>query len=143
MEIVRRSNSPWSSLLNIVAKQYGGWRPCRDYRRLNDTTVPDRYPIPYLQYVSSLLAEKNCFCKIDLVRSYRQIPVVSEDIAKTAIIKPFGLYEYLRVPFGLKHAAQTCLHIMDAVFHNVHCVFVYLDDILFASEQSDDIRLAC
>ena len=94
MGIVRRSNSPWSSPLHIAAKQYGGWRTCGDYRRLNDTTVPDRYPITHIQDLSSLLAEKNVFPKIDLVRGYHQIPVASEDIAKTVIITPLGLYEF-------------------------------------------------
>ena len=147
MGIVRRSNSPWSSPLHIVAKQYVGWRLCGDYRRMNHTTVPDRYPIPHIQDFSLLLTEKTVFSKIDWVRGYHQIPVASEDVAKTAIITPFGLYEYLRMPFGLKNAAQTFHRLIDTVFQNVHCVFVYLDDILLVSpsvkEHSANISLVC
>ena len=73
--IVRRSNSPWSSPLHIVPKHDGGWRPCGDYRRLNNVTTPDRYPVPHVQDFSPHLAECIIFSKVDLVRGYHQVPV--------------------------------------------------------------------
>ncbi|KAJ8387978.1 hypothetical protein AAFF_G00147690 [Aldrovandia affinis] len=55
--IIRRSDSPWASPLHIVAKPGGGWRPCGDYRRLNNATTPDRYPVPHIQDFSAHLSD--------------------------------------------------------------------------------------
>ena len=133
--IVQRSDSPWASPLHVVPKADGSWRPCGDYRRLNVATKDDRYPLPHIHDCNARLAGMRVFSVVDLVRGFHQIPMAPKDVPKTAIITPFGLFEFLRMPFGLKNAAQAFQRLMDGILRGIDFAFVYLDDILIASQD--------
>ena len=138
--VIRRSSSCWSSPLHMVQKKCGGWRPCGDYRRLNAATVEDKYPLPNMGDLSSRLDGCVIFSKLDLQKGYYQVPVAAADVAKTAVITPFGLFEFVRMPFGLKNAGMTFQRLMDRVFFDLPYSFVYLDDLLVASRCIEDHR---
>ena len=138
MGIVSRSISPWSPPLHVVPKAGGQWRSCGDYRQLNTTTKDDRYPLPHIQDFNNILSGCKVFSKIELVRGYHQIPMAPTSVAKTAIITPFGLWEFLRMPFGLKNAAQAFQRLMDGILRDIPFAFVYIDDILVTSRSHEE-----
>ena len=136
--VIRRSSSPWSSPLHLVPKADGSYRPCGDYRRLNVRTQPDMYPVPNMQDLSARLHGKTIFSKLDLKKGYHQIPLHPDDIPKTAVNTPFGLWEYITMPFGLRNASQTFQRAMDQILGDLPYVYVYLDDILIASTSREE-----
>lgn len=131
--VCRPSSSSWASPLLLVSKKDGSFRPCGDYRRLNNVTVPDRYPLPYLQDFTSNLAGKRVFTKLDLVRAYHQVPIAPNDVHKTAVTTPFGLFEFPVMCFGLRNAAQTFQRLVNSILSGLDFVFAYVDDVLIAS----------
>nr|VZI09155.1 unnamed protein product [Spirometra erinaceieuropaei] len=127
MGIIRQSESPWASPLHMVPRAAtGNCRPCGVHRVLDNVTVPDRYPVPHLQDFAGALFGKSVFSKIDLIRAFHQIPVAPEDVSKTAVTTPFGLFEFLRMPFGLRNASQTFKR------------FAYIDDLQVASSTTEE-----
>ncbi|GFV99971.1 hypothetical protein TNCV_3567621 [Trichonephila clavipes] len=135
-DIIRPSKSPWASPLHLVNKKDGSVRPCGDYRRLNAQTIPDRYPIPRIEDFHHILKGNRIFSKIDLFKAYFQIPVAEEDKEKTAIITPFGLFEF-NMSFGLRNAPSTFQRFINEVLFGLEFVFPYLDDILVAYENEE------
>jgi cleavage and polyadenylation specificity factor subunit 1 len=147
--IVRPSSSPWASPLHLVPKKPNAIRPVGDYRALNRVTKKDSYSLPLLQSFSQQLHGKQIFSKVDLRSAYHQIPINPDDIEKTAVITPFGLFEFTKMNFGLSGASQTFQRFIDTVTRKTETqcpdgtnkevnLFAYIDDILVASETEEE-----
>ena len=122
--IIHHSNSTWSSPLNMVKKKDGEWRPCGDYCRLNTVTVPDHYPLPNISDFTSRISGSTVFTKLDLHKGYYQVLMNEDDIQKTAIITPFGMFAFLLLPFGLRNAGNTFQRMMDQILGDRPFCFV-------------------
>ena len=97
----------------MVPKKDGSWRPCGNFRRQNLVTQPDRYPLLNMLNFADRLSGCTVFSNIDLRKSYWQVTVHEDNIAKTAVIMPFGLNEFLCMAFGLRNAGASFQRMID------------------------------
>jgi len=126
------SKSPWASRVVLVNKKTGGTRFCVDYKRLNDVTKKDSYPLPRIDDSLSALGDCKYFSTFDFASGNWKIQVNSEDREKTAFISHKGLFEFTVMPFGLCNAPATFQRYMDSTFAGLKWVscLIYSDDLI-------------
>ncbi|GFX31803.1 transposon Tf2-11 polyprotein [Trichonephila clavipes] len=126
--IIRPSKSPWSSPLHVVPKSDSTVRPVGDYRQLNSVTEFDSYPMPYLNDFAHALHGKNIFSKIDIFKTFHQIPIAECDIPKTAVTTPWENAEehrsHLRTIFQRLSSYGLKLNISKCVFGVTELIFL-------------------
>ncbi len=130
--VIQPSASPWAAPVILEDKKDGTKRFCVDFRKLNAVTTRDSYPMPRIDDMLDLLGQSLYFSTMDLTNGYWQVPIAKQDVQKTAFITPFGLFEFLVMPFGLANAPATFQRLMDSVLAGLkwHECLVYLDDII-------------
>ena len=119
--IIVPSSSPWTSPLVPVRKKDGSLRLCVDYRRLNQVTQEDRYPMPRVEELLEQLGSARFITTLDLTKGYYQVSVHPDDREKTAFMCPMGKFQFVRMPFGLKGAPTTFQRLMDVVLGPCVC----------------------
>ena len=136
--VIEISHSPWRASPVIVNKNDGSKRLTINYKPVNGQTVFDSFPLPNVEELLSRLSGAKIFSNIDFSQFYHQIPLVESDRSKTAFFADGQLWQYTRMPFGLKNAVAACSRIMSNIFHDIPNVLIYLDDILiFAPTQAE------
>jgi hypothetical protein len=135
--ILRPSASQFQSPLVCVPKKDGKLRLCVDYRALNAVTVPDSYTLPSIEYIKQHITG-NIFTSLDLREGFMQVAIEEADRHKTAVKTPWGLFEFNRMPFGLRNAPPTFQRFMNTVLHGIKNIFVYIDDVVVYSRSYDE-----
>ncbi|GJT71974.1 reverse transcriptase domain-containing protein [Tanacetum coccineum] len=107
-----------------------GWRVCIDYRKLNEATRKDHFPLPFMDQMLERLAGNQFYCFLDGFSGYFQIPIDPKDQEKTTFTCPYGTFAYRRMPFGLCNAPGTFQRCMMAIFHDMieKTMEVFMDD---------------
>lgn len=137
-KLIQPSFSEWAAGITFVCKEGKTPRLCGDYRKLNDVTICDRYPIPRIDFILDQLKGACIFSKLDLTRGYNNLGICEEDRYKTAFITNVGLFEWRVVPFGLKNAPALFQRCMEIVLSDCKdFAKVYFDDILVHSTNAE------
>ena len=130
--VIQPSESPWSACPVLVTKPDGSVRWCVDWRKLNNITVKDSYPMPRVDECIEALEGCCWFSSLDLQHGYWQIPMRKEDWQKTAFSTHIGLYEFTRTPMGVSNAPATFQRLMETVLNGLDMTIaiIYIDDII-------------
>lgn len=140
-KVIKPSSSPWSFPTVLVKKKTGGSRMCIDYRRLNAVTIKDNYPLPRIDRILALHKGNKLFSSLDCKDGFYHLKLADNDTMKTAFITPFGLYEYIGSPFGLKNTPSSFQRAMNTVLEPVSSFCQpFVDDILISSQDDQQHR---
>ena len=139
--IIEPSSSAWASPVVLINKKDGTIRFCVDYRKLNEVTVKDAYPLPKIEDCLDALSGSKWFSTMDLQSGFWQVPLATEeDRQKTAFITGLGLYQFTVLSFGLTNAPACFQRLMENVLRGLQweeCV-LFMDDTIVHSPTFEE-----
>ena len=138
--VIEPSASPWSSCIVLVKKKDGSTRFCVDYRKLNEVTIRDAYPLPRVDSCLDSLSGAKWFSSLDLNSGFWQIAMADQDKEKTAFSTSQGLYHFTVMPFGLANSPSTFERLMENVLRGLQweTCLIYMDDIIVPGSSFDE-----
>ena len=137
MDVIEKSSSPWHSPSLLVKKKNGSYRYCIDFRKINEISEKDKYPLPHIDNVLESLKGAKYFSTLDLRSGYWQISVAEKDRDKTAFSCMGETYRFKRLPFGLHNGPATFQRLMQQILFPIigNCAYCFLDDIIIFSDS--------
>jgi len=105
--IIEESTSPWASPIVMVPKADGTLRLCTDFRKVNNCTVPDPFPLPRIEDLIDHVGKAKYLTKLDMTRGYWQVPLDDPSVPISAFVTPFGHFQWRYMPFGLRNAPAS------------------------------------
>lgn len=143
--IIEQSNSPYNAPLLLVPKkndkdEQTKWRVVVDFRKINEITIADAYPLPNITEILDQLGRSKYFTTLDLASGYHQIPMHPDDKEKTAFSTNMSHYHFLRMPFGLKNSGATFQRLMNNILTGLQGIkcFVYVDDVVLYANTLEE-----
>ena len=138
--VIQESTSEWASVPVLVRKRDGSVRYCVDFRGINSLSVKDSYPLPLIEECLDTLSGVQYFNCLDMAAGYWQISIAPEDRHKTAFVTKYGLYEHVRMGFGLCNAPATFQRAVNLVLRGLtwKSVLAYLDDVIVVGKDFQD-----
>lgn len=140
--IIRPFKSLWASPLHMIFKPTGDWRPCGDYKALKRVTLPDMYPSPHIKKLCVAVQSQD-------LQPHRFHSSIQSNLrrrerhAKNAVPIPFGLFEFVGMPFGLSSVAQNLQRFIHKVTRELKNAYVYLDNILVTRHSGSNTLRTC
>jgi hypothetical protein len=137
---IRPSSSPWGAPVLFVERKDGTERMCINYQSLNEVTIKNKYPLPWIEDLFDQIKGASVFSKFDLRSGYHQLKIQESDIPKTTFHTWYGLYEYTVMSFGLTNAPAYFMYLMNKVFMEYldKFVVVFIGDILIFSKTEEE-----
>ena len=136
--VIRDNTSP--NPIVLEKKKDSSVRPCVDYRKVNELVKPDGFPLPSIQDCLDAVVGSQYFSTFDLLSGYFQIPLLEEDIPKSAFVCKYGHFEMTRMPFGLNNAASTFQRTMEMALQGLQWItcLIHIDDIIVFGKSFEE-----
>ena len=135
--------SPYARPVFFIKKKDGSWRPIQDYRKLNQATIKDKYPLPRIQDLLNELKGSRYYTKLDIIWGYNNIRIKKGDEWKAAFITNRGLFEPTVMYFGLTNSPSTFARMMGTIFRDLILkggIIIYMDDIIIHANTKEELE---